>query len=151
MDLPQPGIELRSPHYRQILYSVSHQGSPTSYKPRSKLDNITCGLLCYLISLQFPPYRLTSLNWSRPRKQINKHVVICAVVTQCQSLYANQRKKSISSSVSMEPGSRVTCTHCSAPSPSLETPSSETAILRQRPGWAPSVPRSGQWLGTEIG
>ena len=97
---------------------MSHQGSPTSYKPRSKLDNITCGLFCYLISLQFPPYRLTSLNWSRPRKQIKKHLVICAVATQCQSLSTNHRKKSVSSSVSMEPGSRATCAHCSAPSPS---------------------------------
>ena len=27
-DLPNPGIEPRSPHCRQILYQLSHQGSP---------------------------------------------------------------------------------------------------------------------------
>ena len=27
-DLPNPGIEPRSPAYRQILYQLSHQGSP---------------------------------------------------------------------------------------------------------------------------
>ena len=96
---------------------MSHQGSPTSYKPQSKLNDITCGLFCYLLSLQFPPYKMTSLNWSRPRKQINKHVVICAIVTQCQSLSTSHRKKPVSSSLSMKPRSRVTYAHCSAPSP----------------------------------
>ena len=28
VDLPNPGIKPRSPAYRQILYQLSHQGSP---------------------------------------------------------------------------------------------------------------------------
>ena len=27
-DLPNPGIEPRSPHWRQILYQLSHKGNP---------------------------------------------------------------------------------------------------------------------------
>ena len=36
-DLPDSGIEPGSPHYRQILYRLSHQGSP-SIKP--KIDQL---------------------------------------------------------------------------------------------------------------
>ena len=45
-DLPNPGIKPKSPALRQILYQLSHQGSPRSPLDNSKVHLRTIGQIC---------------------------------------------------------------------------------------------------------
>ena len=45
-DLPNPGIKPKSPALKQILYQLSHQGSPRSPLDNSKVHLRTIGQIC---------------------------------------------------------------------------------------------------------
>ena len=45
-DLPNPGIESRSPTWQEDLLCLSHHGSPMKAKPLTKFDRITAGGDC---------------------------------------------------------------------------------------------------------
>ena len=65
-DLPNSGMEPRSPHYRQIFYLLSHRGSPRilewgAYAFSSPADLSNLG-----IELGFPALQVDSYNCITP-------------------------------------------------------------------------------------
>ena len=66
-DLPNPGIEPRSPHCRQILYQLSHKGNPrilewVAYLPDPGIELLSCALQADSLPLVPPGKPTHSIN-----------------------------------------------------------------------------------------